>query len=138
MTTLRCGLAALVFASVFDLGAAQQPGEPVPTIKEIMLLAHRGCRDQSSHLSLARQHLAREEPDWTMVEEHSRALMLMGQLLAKNTPRKGSQESWRQFTEQYIAGATQLTEAAERQDKALARQLVLRVANCSGCHRAHK
>jgi hypothetical protein len=116
--------------------SADAEGDKVPTIKEIMEKAHR-CR--TAYIKLVREELVKADPNWPVVENKSKEMVQMGHWLAKNTPPRGSKESWEKFTSLYVAHATILTDAAERKDKetALVHQKKLS-AMCATCHREHR
>jgi hypothetical protein len=115
---------------------AEEPKKLVPTISEIMIEAH-GCR--TAYIKQVRTELAKDEPDWLVVESKSRELVRVGKLLALNAPPKGTRAEWEQITNLYVARATVLTDSAERKDKEEAGLTARRIGMmCSTCHRAHR
>jgi len=137
--------AAVLFAATFlaitSLGRpavarAEEPKKLVPSISEIMVEAH-GCR--TAYIKQVRTELAKDDPDWLLVETKSRDLVRVGKLLALNTPPKGSRESWDRTTGLYVARATVLVDAAERKDKEEASLTARRITMmCASCHRDHR
>ena len=132
-------LFAAACAAVAQADPPAQPEPPktlVPTIADIMDEAH-GCR--TAYIKQVRNELAKDEPDWYVVESKSRELVKVGKLLALNTPPNGSRESWERQTTLYTARATVLLDAAERRDKEEAVVETNRMIRmCATCHRAHR
>ncbi|HJZ59782.1 MAG TPA: hypothetical protein VKE74_32875 [Gemmataceae bacterium] len=133
---------ALFFVSLVAVARAEPaarsepPRELVPSISDIMVEAH-GC--QTAYIKQVRNELAKDEPDWYLVEAKSRDLVRVGKLLALNNPPHGSRESWEKFTAVYTARATVLVDAAERKDKEEATVETTRMLRmCATCHRAHR
>jgi hypothetical protein len=132
---LSIAMIAVLFTG-FSSPLTRAEEEKIPTIKEIMQESHQ-CR--TAYVRLVREELQKEEVDWGMVGTKSRALIQTGKLLAKNTPPKGSAESWEKLTSVYTANAVLLADAAERHDKETAtrhQQAMYRM--CATCHRAHR
>jgi hypothetical protein len=134
--------AVLFAAACAAVAQADPPGRPeapktlVPTIAEIMDEAH-GCR--TAYIKQVRTELAKDEPDWDVVESKSRELVRVGKLLAMNTPPHGTRESWDRQTTLYTARATVLVDAAGRRDKEEAVVETNRMIQmCATCHRNHR
>lgn len=108
----------------------------VPTIRQIMHEAHR-CR--TAYIRDVRTEFEKNEPNWSLAEARSRDLVRVGKLLALNTPPKGTAESWERLTNLYIARASILVDAAERQDREEGKLVARRmVSMCATCHSAHR
>jgi len=148
MTNLNQALLVLV-VGLLGLGASlRQPsawagnppahGEPekIPTIQEIMSQSH-SC--SNNYIYRVRRELQKEDPDWYILANRGDDLVRLGKLLGKNTPPRGTRESWEHLTNVYVAHATLLADAAEREDKAAAvvHQKALS-SMCATCHRAHR
>jgi hypothetical protein len=116
---------------------AAEPEKPlVPSIRDIMQQSHRS---NNSHVGVIENELNKKNPDWTVIEARSLELVRVGKLLALNTPRKGSKESWEKLTALYTARATVLVDAAEQRDR---EEAVLQIDRfydlCCNCHHAHR
>jgi len=112
-----------------------RPSGWVPTIVQIMDEAHR-CR--TNYVGQVTREAGKDDPDWEAAGVRSRDLIRMGELLAKNTPPRGSADSWEHFTTLYVANARLMADAAEkrRKDDVLYHTRKLR-AMCAECHKKH-
>jgi hypothetical protein len=113
--TLTLGL----FANVFVI-RADDGDKPKHTIKEIMDLAHK-------------QGLFKKVMAGTASADEKKELADLYADLVKNTPKKGSPESWKEKTEAVAMAAKDV--AAEKPDATAA---LKKANNCAGCHKAHK
>jgi hypothetical protein len=134
---LTAAVLACLALPLLSRSRAEKPAEEkVPTIVEIMEEAHR-CR--TAYVRLAGNECRKEEPDWSVVETRGKELVRMGKLLAKNTPPRGTKESWEQLTTVYVAHATLLEDAGRRKDRESANYHVRKLtAMCNTCHKSHQ
>ena len=131
----------LLLAVVAMLGFGRLQGEPekVLSIRDIMQEAHRGCNSNGhNYFRLINDQLTKVAPDWAVAEQRSRDLVRMGKMLSQHTPPRGSLDSWRTFTDRYVAEAAITLEAVEQRDIAAAQKHLRLIANCRDCHVAHK
>lgn len=134
----RC---ALVLVALGLLGSGNLHGEPEKalSIKDIMQEAHRGCNSNGhNYFRLISDQLIKVAPDWAVAEQRSRDLVRMGKMLSQLPPPRGSLDSWRTFTDRYMAEAAITLEAVEQRDIAAAQKHLRLIANCRDCHMAHR
>jgi hypothetical protein len=131
--TAACvGLAILALAVAREAGGQVQP----PTIKDIMTKLHKGA---DSPLTEVRAELQEDEPNWSDVQKHARAFVVLGSSLGKAQPPKGDRASWAKLTAQYLDSARALDAAAQKRNKAQTLAAHGRLnATCKGCHAAHR
>ena len=130
------GSALVVVSAATFAGRAGAADEKKPTIKQIMVKLHKGAK---SPLAKVKSELNSESPNWEAVEKQSKDFVILGASLAKNEPKKGNKESWKQLADQYYDDAKALDDAAEAKDKAAASAAFQRLgASCKACHQKHK
>jgi hypothetical protein len=127
---------ALLTGMALLLSTSKADEEKTPTIKEIMIKAHKGGK---SLIQTVGKELKADEPNWTDLQKKTKELVKLGTALGKNEPPKGEKASWEKLTKEYVKNAKALDEAAKKQDKtaALASQKKLTSA-CASCHKLHK
>jgi hypothetical protein len=116
MAGLVLGLFAFNFATRAD------DDKPKHSIKEVMKLAH------NPKTSLAKKVITGKASD-----EEKKELAELYSDLAKNTPMKGSPESWKEKTEAVVK-AVKDVEAGKPGSPAELQKAI----NCANCHKAHK
>jgi hypothetical protein len=108
----------------------------VPSIKAIMKRANDG--DESLFGQVGTELMA-NEPNWANIRTKTKELLSLADSLGKNTPPKGTKESWMKMTQQYAANLKALDDAAQKKNKdgadAAHQKLI---TSCNGCHRLHK
>jgi hypothetical protein len=133
-TALAIAAALAVVAAYGTTAGAQD--DKTPTIKEIMIKAHKGG---TSLVPTIGKQLQAGRPDWDAIQAESKTLAELGVALGKNTPRKGGKESWETLTKSYNDSASALVTAAEGKDKAKATAAQRKLAaSCMGCHNKHR
>jgi cytochrome c556 len=124
-------LAILAF-SAWAGGTEQE----TPTIKQIMTKLHKGAK---SHLNTLKAALKAESPDWKVVQETTKDVVIQATALAKTEPPKGEKANYEKLTDAYYLGSKALDEAAKAEDKAKATAALGKLgASCKSCHTAHK
>ena len=130
------GAAMLMGATAWMLSPLSARAEKTPSIKEIMDRAHRGS---DSLLQKLGRELKSDSPDWGTVQKQSRDLVLLGGALREDRPPRGSRESWDRLTQQYLAAARELDQAAENKDASAAQEAHQKLGtSCMACHQLHK
>src|SRR5258708_2792387 len=114
---LTVGILAPVVAS-----RAGEGDKPKHTNKEVMVLAHKGPQALFNKLMQGKA-----------TDEDKKDLADLYADLAKNTPKKGSADSWKEKTEAVAAAAKDV--AAGKPDSAIA---LKKANNCAACHKMHK
>lgn len=134
----RFGMVALLAASILYVGgtsgSAAQKDKDAPTIKEIMKAVNNPgtlCKDLGGLVKA-------KEPKWDDIATKAKELVPLAKALGKNKPPKGDDESWKKFTTAYAEAAEKLEKAAKDKDAAAALAAHKVIANCGGCHGAHK
>lgn len=115
--TLALGLLANAFALRAD------DDKPKHTIKEIMKAAHGGGKNS----------LANKVASGNASEEEKKTLVQLYSDLAKNTPKKGSPEGWKEKTEAVVKAAKDVEAGKEGAATALKQAI-----NCMACHKEYK
>jgi hypothetical protein len=112
---LGLGMIANVFAT-----KPEDTEKPKHTIKEIMDLAHK-------------KGLYKKVVMGNASADDKTELASLYSDLVKNTPEKGSPESWKEKAEAVASAAKDV--AADKPDSIAA---LKKANNCGGCHKAHK
>ena len=130
-------VAALVLAvgvGLVDGLAAENKNEP--SIKVIMKKANNGDK---SLLGQVGKELMAGEPNWATIRTNTKELLGLADSLTKSTPTKGSKESWKKLTAEYVANLKALDDGAQKKSKEgadAAHQKL--ITSCSACHRVHR
>ncbi|VTU01823.1 cytochrome c : Cytochrome C OS=Singulisphaera acidiphila (strain ATCC BAA-1392 / DSM 18658 / VKM B-2454 / MOB10) GN=Sinac_3849 PE=4 SV=1: Cytochrom_C_2 [Gemmataceae bacterium] len=131
------GMAALVLAfGGFDLTAAadDKKKDETPTIKEIMAKGHKGT---DAYMGKVKAAVKGEK--WDDAQKYAKAMLVFGEALGKNKPKKGDADSWKTLSEKYAADTKSLFDATEKKDaKAANEALGVIGGSCGGCHKVHK
>jgi hypothetical protein len=115
IAVLSLGLLANLFAT-----RADEADKPMHTIKEIMKIAHK-------------QGLFKKVIDGNASDAEKKELADLYADLVKNTPQKGSPESWKEKTGAVAAASKDVV--AGKPDSAVE---LKKANNCGACHKAHK
>ena len=77
--------------------------------------------------------------DWDDIQKKTKEMVEHIEALGKNTPEKGTKESWEKLTKSWLESAKKVDEAAKKKDKdATMRALTALRGACQTCHKAHK
>ncbi|WZO99776.1 cytochrome C [Isosphaeraceae bacterium EP7] len=107
-----------------------------PTIKEIM---GKLCKGPKSLTPTIAKELKAENPDWTTLETQSKEFAVLAADLLKNTPAKGTDDSWKKLAGDYSTQATSLEKATAKKNKEAALEAHGKLAaSCKACHSQHK
>jgi cytochrome c556 len=123
------GVAMLVFS---DNSAANNFADP--TIKDVMQLVNGKngiCKGIGSGLKM-------EQPKWEDLQAKAKELVPLAKALSKNKPPIGDEESWAKFTTSYAKAAEDLEKAATAKDAKACADAMKVIADCGGCHKAHR
>jgi hypothetical protein len=125
----------LVLAVVAVLAGAALAQDKTPSIKDIM---SRLNKPGGLYPSISKE-LKADDTDWDEVHDQSKTFAKLAAELAKNTPPKGSPESWAKLTKEYADNARSLEQAAARRDRSAANAARARLGNdaCKVCHKEH-
>ncbi|QDT05602.1 hypothetical protein K227x_40030 [Rubripirellula lacrimiformis] len=118
--TILSSAGLLVALTAIPVLAADDDAEPKYATKDIMKKAMKGP-------------LLKKVASGDASEEEKKTLHDMMVALAKNTPKKGEQESWDKLT-----GALVKASEAAVKDDPKAGEMLKKAANCKACHTPHK
>jgi cytochrome c556 len=137
---VAAGLVAGVGMAVLSAGVltADDKGEKVPSIEEIMKKGHQGSKSLLKGIAAQAK-----EGKWEDALNGAKTLKMFGESLGKNKPDKGSPESWKKLTDKYKKNTEAVYKAVEKKDvkevtDALGKVTGAKGANCMECHKAHK
>jgi cytochrome c556 len=92
-----------------------------------------GIKDKISEL------LKEPKPDWDAVVKSSTEWVSLATDMTKDTPKKGSKESWDKLAGKWLTDAKALESAAEKKELAAANKALKSLgSSCKGCHGPHK
>lgn len=127
------GVASLLTMLAVLPAAAQD--DNVPEIKEVMRKLHKGAESLRAHVGKA---LKSGSPNWGEIQTDTKVYATLAEALGKNQPPKGDAASWKKLTTEYAKNAKALDDAAKQKDRESAQAAYNKLANCTGCHKAHK
>jgi len=128
--------ACMVSALAVLVLAAGADSANTPTIKQLMTKLHKGA---NAPVNRIKGQLKSDSPDWKVVQETSKELMLLGASLPKGEPKKGDKANYERLANAYYDQTRALDDAARVQDKAKATAALGKLgASCKDCHVAHK
>ena len=111
-------------------------GQATPSIRALM---HRQYTISRAPLKTIRAQIDAQAPDWEEVQRAGETFVALAEILAKKTPRHGSEESWRHLVDQHTADAKEMLDAAKVRDLVPLRAAHRRIAgSCKTCHEAHR
>ena len=123
--------------SLFAVGVvdAQDSKNRTPSISDVM-------RKVNSKMGLSKavgKALRGDTVSWSDVEKQTKEIVEHIEDLGKNTPPKGSKESWEKLTKEYLENAKALNEAVKKKDKAKATEVMMKIGrSCGACHNVHQ
>ena len=125
------------------LGAAGFGPEPPidtkngpPTIRQIM---GRLTKGPNSLTLVIGKELEAEAPDWNTIQPQTDEYARLAAALVKNTPRKGSPESWAKLSTAFSESADALDKASKAKNRDAALEAHSQITrSCTGCHRQHR
>ncbi len=107
-----------------------------PTIRQIM---GRLTKGPNSLTPVIGKELAAAAPDWKTIEPQTDEYARLAAALEKNTPRKGSPESWAKLSAAFTESAAALDKAAKAKDRDAALDAHNELTgSCMECHRQHR
>jgi hypothetical protein len=111
-------------------------GARTPSIRAVM---HKQYTVSRSPFKAIKKELDAPSPDWEKVREAAERFGALAADLPKNTPLRGSPESWRLLVGRHLDDARAMRDAAEARDPETLRAAHRRVADsCNACHQAHR
>jgi hypothetical protein len=123
-------------------GAGPGPEPPIdlksgtPTTKQIMGRLTKGPNSLTPVIGKA---LEAETPDWNTIQPQTEEYARLAAAMAKNTPRKGSPESWATLSAAFGESAAALDKAAKAKNRDAALDAHSQITgSCMECHRQHR
>jgi hypothetical protein len=125
-------------------GAGRGPGpEPpidtksgTPTIRQIM---GRLTKGPNSLTPVIGKELEADSPDWNTIQPQTEEYARLAAALVKNTPRKGSPESWAKLSADFRESAAAMDKAAKAKNRDAALDAHSQITgSCMECHRQHR
>jgi cytochrome c556 len=126
-------LAVAVGAMLYTPGSAADP----KSVKDIMKEAH--AKGDGLLSKIGSELGKKKDTNWETVSSSVKDLALLAGDLEKNTPKKGTKESWMALTKTYGENVAKLSAAAEKKESAGASAALKSLTgSCGGCHGKHK
>jgi len=118
-------------------GGPDGPGGAPSNIKQVMSkIGGRG--PQALNMAIGKE-LGQDAPPWDMLQPQTKQYAELAASLGNEQPRKGSAESWQNFTKSFTAAAEELKLAADAKDQAKAKEAHKKLMNsCNDCHKEHR
>ncbi len=79
-----------------------------------------------------------DTPKWDELAENAKTLVPLAKALGNNKPPLGTEESWKKFTTAYAKAAEDFEAAVKDKNQNKAKAAAAVIANCAGCHSAHR
>jgi cytochrome c556 len=78
-------------------------------------------------------------PDWDDIQKETKQWVGVAETLGKQTPPRGSAESWKKQTDKYLENVKAVDEAAQKKDAPAATKAIATIGMCcAGCHGQHR
>ena len=119
------------------VGAADDKSKSpnIPTVQEVM----RAVNGKAGLQKAVGKALTSDMLDWDDIQKKTKEMVEHVEALGKNTPEKGTKESWEKLTKSWLESAKKVDEAAKKKDKeATNKALTALRGACQTCHKAHK
>lgn len=132
------GVAMVVFSGSATPVAANNAGDDV-AIKDVMKKVNSAglCKAINEGVGNSKK-IKVENPKWDDLADKAKELVPLAKALGKNKPPMGSEESWKKFTGAYAKAAEDFEAAVKDKNIDKAKAAAAVIANCGGCHAAHK
>jgi cytochrome c556 len=136
MTKRLLGAMVLAVGLLVGVGAADgQNKSSIPTISDVM----RKVNGKAGLQKAVGKALTSDMIDWADVQKKTKELVEHVEALGKNTPEKGTKDSWEKLTKSWLDSAKKVDDAAKMKDKdATTKALTTLQGACRTCHSAHK
>jgi cytochrome c556 len=107
----------------------------IPTISDVM----RKVNGKAGLSKAVKAAVTSNSIDWDDVQKKTKEMLEHVQALGKNTPEKGTKESWEKLTTSWADSAKKVDEAAKKKDRdETIKALTTLQGACRTCHSAHK
>lgn len=127
------GFAILCTTAGANADDNKKPDDKVPDLHDIMG-KNKGKNSLSNKINEAAKGAK-----WDDCQKLAKELKELGIALGKNTPDKGSEESWKKHSKSYAENTAAVADAAAKKDaKAVSAATATFGKSCAGCHKEHK
>jgi len=117
------------------VGAQDKGRSSIPTISDVM----RKVNGKAGLQKAVGKALTSDMIDWADVQKKTKEMLEHVEALGKNTPEKGTKDSWQKLTKSWLDSAKKVDEAAKKKDKdETMKALTALQGACRTCHSAHK
>ena len=129
------GITAAVVGLALAVGASRAANTAdVPSIADIMEEGHSGKKSLVNKIKTAAK-----EDKLADAEAPAKKLKEFGEALGKNTPEKGSKESWAKLSAVYKADTAAIHDAVVKKDKKGTEAAMAKLQkSCQTCHDVHQ
>ena len=129
---LKLAVIAALMGGVAYLGTATAQEEKIKDVKGCMAFQNAVRKDLGKQLKA-------KDVKWDVIQKETEEWVGVAESLGKQTPPKGSPESWKKQTAKYLQNVKAVDEAADKKDAAAATKAMATIgASCGGCHGQHK
>lgn len=131
------GVAMMVYASGSTPVAANNADDP--DIKTVMKKVNSDglCKAINEGVGNSKK-VKVDTPKWDELADKAKELVPLAKALGSNKPPLGTDESWKKFTTAYAKAAEDFQAAVKDKDQDKAKAAARVIANCAGCHTAHR
>jgi cytochrome c556 len=132
--SLKLTMLAIAALGVALLGTAQAMDDDIKDIKGCMAFTKTKVAkdDLPAQLKAA-------SPDWAAIQKDTKQWVGVAEVLGKQTPPRGSAESWKKQTEKYLENVKAVDDAAQKKDApATTKAIAMIQMSCGSCHSQHR
>lgn len=113
----------------FPFQATCEEKKKEPTVKDLMLAAHKAPKGKMSPLAHLQSQLKSETPDWQVVNKNTTPLAKLAKAI------DGKEFGYRGPTKPYVDAVTLLKQSAAEQDVLKGRKAINAITtSCASCH----
>jgi cytochrome c556 len=128
-------LGAMALAVGLLVGVVGAADDKVPTIADVM----KAVNGKAGLQKAVGKALTSNMLDWADIQKKTKEMVEHIEALSKNTPEKGTKESWEKLTKSWLASAKKVDEAAKSKDKDATNKALTELRGaCQTCHKAHR
>lgn len=125
-------LVALVAGGMYVGSAMAKDDEKIKDIKGCMAFQKKVREDLPTLIKA-------KDPNWDEIQKETKEWVGVAEILTKQTPPKGTAESWKRQTEKYLENVKAADAAAQKKDAAAATKALATIGvSCMGCHSQHR
>lgn len=107
-------------------------------IKKAMSTINKAPKGQDTLCKMLKNGVDAKEPKWDELTEKVKVVVPLAKSMVKAKPPYGTADSWEKFSTAYAKAAEDLETAIGKKDAKAAQTAMATIANCMGCHTAHR